>query len=507
MVRIRTYTEIIDGTFLSAFFGFCLGCIGIEQVFVSRGVLWVAALCAAALFLLSVYIYKQHFILVLLGSFMLAVPFGAIRMEHARPNAGVLDASTGTRVSLAGVVSNDPVKKESGLSFTLALDTVSVAATARDRYADIRYGDEVRVQGSLEKPENFMTDQGAEFDYVGYLYKDSILFKIPKADVVVLSRNNGNPILAALIRFNHAIIASFRRLLSVKEASLLGGLVLGAKGDIDPEFRNALVATGTIHVIALSGTNVTIVATVLRKALAAIPRLNPLWGNALGGIAIVLFVTMTGLQSSAIRSGIMAVIGLFARSTGRTSVAFRTLVLAAAIMILWDPKYLVYDVSFQLSFLATLGLIFITPILARFFQRVPEKIVWFIPIREMLSATLGAQLAVTPFILYKMGTFSLIALPANIVVLPVIPLSMALGALAGFLGMLSPILAYPFAYGAHLILQYLLWIITTLARTPFASLQIDTFSLWMCIGMYGFGIGLWFLVIVRARLPTKDLLA
>lgn len=494
MVRIRTYTEVIDSLFLSAFFGFCLGCIGIEQVFVSRGVLWAAALCAAALLLLTsftrAFAPRFRLIFTIVGSFLLAVPLGVIRMEHARPNPGVLANSIGETVSLSGIVSSDPAKKESGLLFTLDLDTVSVAVTARDRYADIRYGDEVRVRGTLEEPENFMTDQGSEFDYIGYLYKDNILFKVPKADTVVLSRGNGNPILAVLIRFNHAIISSFRRLLPAKEASLLGGLVLGAKGDIDPDFRNDLVTTGTIHVIALSGTNVTIVATVLRKALASIPRLNPLWGNALGGTAIALFVAMTGLQSSAIRSGIMALIALLARSTGRTTAAFRTLVLAAAAMILWDPKYLVYDVSFQLSFLATLGLIFITPLLTRALQWMPEKILWILPLREMVATTLGAQLAVTPFILYRMGTFSVIALPANMLVLPAIPLSMALGALAGFLGMVSPFLAYPFAYGAHGVLQYLLWVILMLAAVPYASVLVHQFSLWACVSMYGVAIGL-----------------
>ena len=228
----------------------------------------------------------------------------------------------------------------------------------------------------------------------------------------------------------------------------------------------------------------TIVANTLRAGLAEIPALGPAFGTAAGIVGIVLFVAMTGLQSSAIRAGIMATIALIARSNGRQYAAFRALMLAAGVMILYDPKYLVYDVSFQLSFLATLGILFLTPLLSKAMHKVPEKVLYAIPLRETIATTLGAQLSVLPFILYKMGTLSLIALPANMLVLPAIPISMGLGAIVGFLGMLSTALSVPFAYATHLLLQYLIRTITFLAHVPFASVTVPQFPLWICIWLY-----------------------
>lgn len=416
-----------------------------------------------------------------IGIFLFSSVLGMMRFDMARPDASQYYA--GEHVTLSGVIEEPSVKK-SGQSFTLDTPSGVNINVSTKTAPPLLYGDEVTVTGKLQNPMDFMTDQGTEFDYISYLYKDDILYQMQYAKVAVIAHGKGNWLIAHLIPLQNRILASFQRVLPPNEANLLAGLDLGAKSAIDPQFRDALVTTGTIHIIALSGYNVTIVATFLKAILACIPFLGSIGASIGGAIGIVLFVAMTGMQSSAIRAGIMALIALFAEGSGRAYNAFRALVFAGFLMILWDPKYLVYDVSFQLSFLATLGIIFATPILAQKFSRVPEKLLFILPLRELMSATLGAQAGVLPFILYKMGTLSLISLPANILVLPVIPFAMGIGALAGFIGMFSTAFAFPVSWITYWLLRYITWIITLLARVPYASVVINDFPILLCLLMY-----------------------
>ena len=491
-----------DTLFFAGFSGFCAGILFSAFSNASIFLMGAIAFCAIALFLCAAKGKKFNLMLLAVSIFLFASLFGVGRMEYSKPDSSQFASSIGKTITVTGTVDGEPNVKPGSQSFVLDTDSGVSVSVSTNAFSNVSYGDEVSVRGELDAPANFTTSAGTQFDYVSYLYKDGILYVMRKADVTVVSHGHGSWILAQLMRFEDAILASYKKQLSTREANLLGGLVLGTKSSIDEGFRASLVATGTIHIIALSGFNVTIVANTLRAGIAEIPALGPTFGTAAGIIGIMLFVAMTGLQSSAIRAGVMAVIALIARSNGRQYAAFRALMFAAGIMILYDPKYLVYDVSFQLSFLATLGILFLTPLLSDALHRVPEKVLYAIPLRETIATTLGAQLSVLPFILYKMGTLSLIALPANMLVLPAIPISMGLGAIVGFLGMLSPALSFPFAFATHLLLVYLIWIITFLAHVPFASIVIAQFPLWLCVALYILMV--WF-VAVSLRSDAKGI--
>ncbi len=405
-------------------------------------------------------------------------------LDPSRPDATVLAQSVGQKITISGIAS-EPTQKASGLQFVLDTEkNVNISVTALPG-TTLAYGDEVVVTGLLEKPENFMTDQGTEFDYISYLYKDNILYQIRRAKVEVVSSGNGNWVVARLLPLKRKIVESFEKVFPDSDASLLAGINLGEKSAIDADFRNDLVTTGTIHIIALSGYNVTIVANALRDLFVDIFGLSVKFAGISGGICIMIFVIMTGLQSSAVRAGIMALIGLFARTRGHTYNAFRALLFAGFLMLLWNPKYLVYDVGFQLSFLATLGIIFITPILEQKFRRIPKKVLFILPLRELMSVTLGAQLGVVPFILYKMGTLSFISLVANIVILPAVPFAMVTGFFAGIIGLFSLGLAYPLAWVTSELLHYITWAVSFFAKVPHASMTLRHVPILLCLSLYG----------------------
>ena len=422
------------------------------------------------------------------GLCILLFCIGVICVELRTPMANPLAQDIGTSVFLRGTV-DSLASKAKGQQFVLVGPRYSVLV-ATNTLPKLAYGDSVSVRGVLTVPENFTTDQGTVFDYVSYLYKDSILYRIDRASVVVVSHGHGNWLVAHLLPIKEWIIESYLNVLPQDNAELLAGINLGEKGGVSNEFRDDLITTGTIHIIALSGYNVTIVANFLRQLLVSLPSMSLGLANLFGAVGIIFFVLLTGAQSSAIRAGVMALIALYAEASGRRYNAFRALVLAGFAMILYNPRDLVYDVSFQLSFLATLGIMFVTPALLVLFVRVPEKILWIIPLRELMAATLGAQFGTLPFILYKTGTLSLIALPVNIIVLPAIPYTMAVGALAGFVGSVSTGLAYPFVVVTHWLLWYITMVIQRAAHVPCAALIFHNVPLWLCLTLYIL-LGVW----------------
>ena len=480
MESSRTLRYTLDLVVGLAIGGFALGII-FDAFFRYR--FYFLGLLLAAIVFMGLGFLKKNQVLFCASVGIFAMLLGVARMEISNIGTRMLEDSVGKKITVTGII-EIPQQKQYNQQAVLSLDDGQNILIYAGNYPHLSYGDEISVVGVLQKPKNFMTDQGAEFDYISYLYKDNIVYVIPNAKAALVSHNKGSPVIGPLLSFKNWFIRGYQKILPPDEADLMGGLTLGTKENISKEFRNSLIVTSTIHIIALSGYNVTIVANFLQGVLVKIPFLGTRGALVGGAIGIVLFVLMTGMQSSAIRAGIMALIALFGRGTGRMYDAFRALVCAGLVMIIWNPKYLVYDVSFQLSFLATLGLIFLTPIFLYVFRKIPENIFGKIPLRELMSTTLGAQTAVMPFIIYKMGVFSLIALPANIIVLPAVPVAMGIGTVAGIVGNFSKTLATPFAYATHLLLTYITVMVNFFAHVPFAYVALKNVSIFLCLFFY-----------------------
>jgi competence protein ComEC len=257
----------------------------------------------------------------------------------------------------------------------------------------------------------------------------------------------------------------------------MGGLILGEKASFSQELRQKFIDTGTIHIIALSGYNITIVAEWFMKLFVFLPQT---FAIGAGIFSIFLFVLMTGASSTGVRAGIMAVLALVARATGRTYDIGRALLLAATIMIIINPMILLYDVSFQLSFIATIAVIYLSPRLEKHFMWVTKRF----GLRDIICVTFSAYLFVLPFILYKMGNLSIVALPANILILLFIPITMLFGFITGFVGLFFPFLSLFFGFISSLLLSYELGVINFLSSLPFASLSISNFPLLLTILIY-----------------------
>ncbi|MDD3662894.1 MAG: ComEC/Rec2 family competence protein [Candidatus Pacebacteria bacterium] len=347
------------------------------------------------------------------------------------------------------------------------------------RNIDISYGDLLKIRGFLESPENFITDVGKEFNYKRYLANQDVYFIIKNAVVDTVSKNNGNKIKTGLYKLRDNFIKNIEKTISPPNSDLANGLLLGTRGGFDNEIKDNFIKTGTIHIVALSGYNVTIIAEGVMKFFGLI--FSKTISVFFGIFIIFLFILMTGAQATAVRAGIMATILIFGRLTGRTYDAGRALVIAGLLMIAYDPRTIT-DISFQLSFIATAGILFVTPKVLIWFRFLPN----YFKIRDLIATTTAATISVLPILLYTTGIFSIVSLPANILILPVIPLAMLFSFLTSVLGFISSFFALPFGYLAHLILSYVFSVINFFANFSFSSVGIKSFPLIITILLYLF---------------------
>ena len=198
----------------------------------------------------------------------------------------------------------------------------------------------------------------------------------------------------------------------------------------------------------------------------------------------------------------MAGLLLLAQFLGRTYDLSRALLFAGAVMVFLNPYLLLYDLGFQFSFMATLGLILVAP---RFETFVSDGLSKF-SIKEFLVATLATQVAVLPLLLYYIGEVSLVAVAVNVLVLPVVAPAMLATFVAGALGMVSPTLALPFAFLAHLVLSYIIGIALFFASLPFASFVVPPFPVWGVFALYGLiGFLVWKLHVVAHKVTRNAL--
>jgi competence protein ComEC len=281
-------------------------------------------------------------------------------------------------------------------------------------------------------------------------------------------------------------------LLPAPESGLLLGLLLGGNDWLSQAVQDNFSRTGLTHIVAVSGYNVTIVAEylMLLGIFLGLWRQQAFW---LASVGIFLFVVMVGFPASAVRAGVMGGLLLWAMKNGRLANAQNAIVFAASAMLVANPLLLRWDVGFQLSFLATLGIVYFYPVIERYSIR-KQGISFF---SELLFLTLSAQIFVLPIILNNFQKFPVISLLANLLVLPIIPLTMLLGFLMIVFSFIFPPMAIIFSWLVYLPLRYETLIVEWLANWKFSSVEIIGFSWeWMLI---------WYIITLGILMNAKNL--
>lgn len=290
---------------------------------------------------------------------------------------------------------------------------------------------------ALELPENFTPD----FDYRMFLAKEGIGYACVKAEqAVVLPADIAGRLRRALYVPKHVFEQALSRILSEPEAGLAKGLLLGGNHYLPQDLEDAFTRVGVSHMIAVSGYNITIIAGMLLTLgfFSGLWRKQAIWFALIG---IVFFIIMIGLPASAARAGTMAGIVFVALQSGRLARPERALLFAGAAMLLWNPLLLRYDVGFQLSFLATLGILWVSP----YYERYAPRGVILKKIGELLVMTFAVELFVLPVLLLTFHTFSPLVIAGNFLII-LIPFAMATSFVSALLFLIIP--------GAHLILSW-----------------------------------------------------
>ncbi|MEK9181076.1 MAG: ComEC/Rec2 family competence protein, partial [Patescibacteria group bacterium] len=284
------------------------------------------------------------------------------------------------------------------------------------RYPEYRYGDRLKITGKLEQPF-----ESADFSYKNYLAKGGIYSVSYFPKISLVASGQGNLIKAQLLNFKQRFIDGLSRILPEPQNAFLAGLLVGARRAIPEGLLAMFKITGVTHIIAISGFNISIITRILGRFI------QTHFGRRAALLITVLvvcgFVVITGAQASVVRAAIMGVVLVVGLNLGRMSRAFNILVLAGAGMVALNPQVLIFDVGFQLSFLATAGLIFFAETLERAFRKIPE----IFELRSILAATLSAQIFVWPLLIYNFDQLSLISPLVNILILTIIPITIIFG--------------------------------------------------------------------------------
>ena len=363
--------------------------------------------------------------------------------DHKNIPYGIAE-TTGIVLNIRGEISKNIIVK-------LEKPHEGIISIYKNQAPQLRYGDEISIQGTITAPPK---------ENAGYLRARGVNAVSENPALKIKSHNKGNSLKAALLKFKDFSKNSLIKVLPPAEAAFLTGITLGDTGTLDPSFKEKLNATGTRHIVALSGYNITIVShMVLFLILGRIRRRNML----LCVVAVIsAFVAMTGAESSVVRAAIMSFLVLYGSYAGRIYSPRNAIMIAAFLMTLIHPDILAYDVGFQLSFLALAGIIYLREPLLKIFHLKNESsiLAW----RENFLSTTSAQLAVAPILLNAFKSTSVISILVNILLLPAIPITMMIGfSIVGF-SLISTSIAALISPLARLFVSYELGIINYFSK-------------------------------------------
>lgn len=436
-------------------------------VSVPAGVVWVLVAAAAA-------VMTAGRRATVVGLCVLAVAYGAHLTTTARTDDTVLYrlAADKAQVTIIGYMDGGLKQGSAGWSLYVAARQVGdtpvherlLVRTAGQ--PPLAYGDGVRLEGRLGRATSF-----ADFDYPAYLRKEGVraVMVRPRMDRATVDLPLTERAAVAAVRgigaVRDAFTASVRRAVPEPASSYLVGILVGGRAALPQRVVDDFSRTSTSHVLAISGYNITILAMAVMTALAGHLGRRRAMLVTIGAIAV--FVVMTGAGASVVRAAVMGVLVLVAGALSRQADMGAVILLSAAVMVWSNPLLLRDDVGFQLSFAALIGLVYLEPLITARLGRAGEHAVG-----RIVSSTTAAQLAVLPLILYYFHTLSVVGPLANLLILPAVPMTMALGFATGIAGLVLSAAGRAVGLLAWAAAAYQLTAVRYLASLPWAAFEL-----------------------------------
>ncbi len=360
------------------------------------------------------------------------------------------------------------------------------------------YGDRILLEGKLETPA-----ENEDFSYRDYLANHGVYSYLgyPATSLVLVGQ--GNPAMARLYKFRDMAVKEVYALFPDPEASLMAGILLGVQAGISPELQEAFRITGTSHIIVISGFNITIIAGMLTLIFSRI--LGRYKGSCAAAIGIILYTLLVGANAAVVRAAILGVLTLLGHLVGRRQAGLNSLTFVAGVMAMITPTVL-WDVSFQLSFAATLGLMLYAGPMSEWFTNMAAKCMpadkaekLARPVAEYFLITLAAQLTTLPLMIYYFKRLSLSALIANPLILPAQPAVEIIGGLAVLCGMVLRPVGQLLAWAAWPFTAYTIRMVEMLATIPHGSIALGQVAMPSILLFYA---GLFTLTFARNQIKS-----
>lgn len=393
--------------------------------------------------------------------------------KAASPGAYDISRHARSTVQFEALVGRDPDIRSGSVRYFLDVIAIKNADSELVRgwvyvkgglYPRYRYGDTLQVHCRLEKPEPIAdVVTGKIFRYDKYLAVQHVFVTCQKPSIQKIGEGGGFMVFRWLGRLKAQTTSQINRLWLEPLSGLMAGILYGERSGLDP-LTELFTRAGVSHIVAVSGYNVTIIIVTLSAGLAqmAVSRKKIFW---LLSVGIFLFVIFTGASGSVVRAGVMAELMLVANRLGRSRHMGIALMATATIMTLANPLILVWDVGFQLSFLSTVGIVYVTPLFDIYFRRISDVF----GLKTSCISTLSAMTTTLPLLLYQFGQLSLVAPLVNVLILWTIPWLM----FTGFVSIVISGIFFPignvFGFIPWLAMKYMLGVVTFFSEISFAS--------------------------------------
>jgi competence protein ComEC len=438
--------------------------------------------------------YKKSFIV--LGICLLIFVGGNLRMQQTLSDISNQQLRTYNdrgMVTIEGIITDSPETRDNAVQIEVSAGSIEFndsktelsgkVLVRTNRYPEYHYGDYLELSGELETPPRF-----DDFDYRQYLSLQNVHSIMYYPHITLVERGKGSPLLTFIYTIRNRLSENLARILPEPHGSLAQGILLGIRNNIPLYITQLFSATGTTHLLAISGLHLSIIIGLLLSSsiwLFGKRYYTYVW---LALICIWLYAIITGLRPPILRGAIMGTMLLIAELLGRQRTAPIALAFAAAVMVGLTPA-LLRDASFQLSFLAMAGLAVVFPPVQALLRKQTTdehnfKSMLLIVIGESFTVTGIATLATWPVIAYHFGILSLVGIPATFFSLPALPPIILISGLAAVIGLILPVLSQVFGWFAWLFLSYLLVIVQLFHSFPFSSINIEHMHLWHIVFYY-----------------------
>lgn len=367
------------------------------------------------------------------------------------------------------VVNVEYVELEQAGSLLHSSGRVRVNVRYKNNGSPAAYGDRITVYGKVQELHGY--NNPGQIDMTLALKRQNIMARmsVQGDNVKVFSAFNTYSWRVVMANWQEGIIQALQKVMPVNDAAILTAVLFGGYKGIDKNVITDFATTGLIHILSVSGAHMALVAGLIRW-LGNQFRLGSLTSATLAAIAVILYACISGLTPPVIRSAVMGIISLMAIVLGRESYAPAALSVTALGMLVYQPL-LLYDISFQLSFGATAGLVFIYRQTLEFMAHWPS---W---LAEPLAVTLSAQLGVLPVIAWYFNSFSLISFIANIFVLPIVELVIILGLAGVVLYTIIPVVGNIVFVISSLLIGNIILLTQFLASVPLSSVYVPSIGI------------------------------